>query len=146
MSLDATAAALWRRTVQAYTWFRAFRQTRPFWGGLWLIAGGWVIVSFSARAPIALLVTNGVSGFGGWLTGGGMMVCGVIAWLAPAQRLAPSLLGLALSIGSLIASNLGGLFLGMLLGILGSAMILGWGPKRPIQNPASDADPAEISE
>ena len=27
----------------AWVWFRAFRRTRPFWGGLWLIVGGWLV-------------------------------------------------------------------------------------------------------
>lgn len=35
------------RTAAAHRWFRAFRRTRPFWGGVWLVAGGWTVLRFS---------------------------------------------------------------------------------------------------
>lgn len=36
------------RVKAAYVWFRAFRRTRPFWGGVWLVAGGWTVLKFSS--------------------------------------------------------------------------------------------------
>ncbi len=37
---------VWNATQPARRWFRAFRRTRPFWGGLWLIIGGWQVLSW----------------------------------------------------------------------------------------------------
>ncbi len=115
---------------EARVWFRAFRRTRPFWGGLWLIIGGWLVLR-TGSVTWQLATSNGLSGIGGWLTGGGMVVCGLIAWCAPTQRYVAGIIGLVFAVGSLIAANLGGLFVGMLAGIVGGAMTVAWGPKKP---------------
>ncbi|HEY2833976.1 MAG TPA: DUF6114 domain-containing protein [Sporichthyaceae bacterium] len=109
---------------------RAFRRTRPFWGGLWLLVGGWLVLRLS-MVPAHIAVGAGLSGIGGWLTGGGMILCGLAAWGAPSQRYVVGAVGVLLAVTSLIVSNLGGLFLGMLAGIIGGAMTLAWGPKKP---------------
>lgn len=122
---------IWPSVNSARRWFRAFRRTRPFWGGVWLILGGWLILRLS-MVSFQIVMTSGMAGFGGWLTGGGMIGCGLIAWLAPTQRYVAGLIGLLLAVASLLISNLGGLLVGMLAGILGASMILSWGPKRPL--------------
>lgn len=115
--------------VAARRSFRAFRRTRPFWGGLWLLIGGWLVLRLSmVSAHIA--VTGGMTGAGGWLTGGGMILCGLAAWFAPSQRYVVGVAGVLLAISSLVVSNLGGFFVGMALGVLGGSMTLAWGPKK----------------
>lgn len=118
------------RGRSARRWFRAFRRTRPFWGGLWLMLGGYWVLHYNA-APIGVIVATGMGGLSGWLIGGGMFVCGLIPWFAPSQRYTVGFMGTVLSVVSLVASNLGGFFLGMAFGILGGTMLLAWGPKRP---------------
>lgn len=118
----------------ARIWLRHFRRTRPFWGGLWMIAGGWTILHVS-RISFAAAFAAGITGFGGWLTGGGLLICGAMAWATPPQRYVSGLLGMLLAIGSLVVSNLGGFFIGMTLGIVGSAMTLSWGAK-PRKSPS----------
>jgi hypothetical protein len=76
-------------------------------------------------------VAAGITGLGGWITGGGMILCGLGAWAAPSQRYVVGVVGVLLAICSLLVSNLGGLFVGMAAGILGGAMTLAWGPKKP---------------
>ncbi len=125
-------------------WFRAFRRTRPFWGGLWLILGGYLVLN-SGTLAIEMALTRGMAGFGGWLTGGGMILCGLSAWAAPSQRYVAGLIGLVFAVGSLIAANLGGLVVGMLAGIVGGAMTLAWGPK-PVRTAKSGAAKSEAGE
>jgi len=122
--------SLWQRANGARKWFRAFRRTRPFWGGAWMMTGGWVILHY-AMAPIQLLVAHGLTSMGGYLFGGGLMACGFIVWLAPKQRFTFGGIGALLAIGSLIGSNLGGFFFGMFVGVVGASMTLGWGDKKP---------------
>jgi hypothetical protein len=122
-------------------WFRAFRRTRPFWGGAWMMLGGWVILHY-AMAPIQLLVTHGLTSMGGYLFGGGLMACGFIVWVAPKQRFTFGAIGALLAIGSLIGSNLGGFFVGMLIGVVGASMTLGWGDKKPRRRDRKRAEAA----
>lgn len=118
-----TILAATRRTV------RAFRRTRPFWGGLWLLLGGWLVLRLS-MVDTQVVVSGGMTGVGGWLTGGGMILCGLAAWGAPSQRYVVGVVGVMLAVTSLVVSNLGGFFVGMALGMLGGAMTLAWGPKK----------------
>lgn len=115
---------------QGRAWFRAFRRTRPFWGGVWLVAGGWTVLKFSL-APMQLVVSTGFDGIAGYLLGGGMILSGLVPLAAPQQRYTFGIIGAVLAVVSLVASNLGGFLLGMVLGVLGGSMMVGWGPKRP---------------
>ncbi|MBW1598847.1 DUF6114 domain-containing protein [Streptomyces sp. JJ38] len=114
----------------AWLWFRAFRRTRPFWGAVWLVLGGWTVLKFSLGS-LQLVVETGFGAVAGYLTGGGMILCGLIPLAAPRQRYTFGLIGAVLAVVSLVVSNLGGFVVGMLLGVLGSSMMVGWGPKRP---------------
>lgn len=114
----------------ARRWLRAFRRTRPFWGGLWLIVGGWLVLTWS-MVDFSIIVLTGLTGLGGWVSGGGMILCGLGAWAAPSQRYVIGVVGLLLAVASLVLSNLGGWFIGMFFGIIGGAMVLAWGPRRP---------------
>lgn len=130
----------------ARIWFRGFRRTRPFWGGLWMLVGGYFLLEMS-MVPIQVMVSAGLTGFGGWLTGGGLILCGLMTWFVPTQKLFAGVIGLLLAIVSMVISNLGGLFLGMFFGILGASMTLGWGPAKPRKfgkkNKADAEAPAE---
>ncbi|MEU2237812.1 DUF6114 domain-containing protein [Streptomyces sp. NPDC018338] len=118
------------RLGSASAWFRAFRRTRPFWGGVWLIAGGWTVLKFSLSS-LQLIVSTGFGGVAGYLVGGGMILCGLIPMALPGQRYTFGIIGAVLAVVSLVVSNLGGFLLGMALGVLGGSMTVGWGAKRP---------------
>jgi hypothetical protein len=60
-----------------------------------------------------------------------LVLCGVLTWVTPGQRLFYGILGLLTAVYSLIGLNLGGFFFGMLLGVLGGALVLAWAPNRP---------------
>nr|WP_240963104.1 DUF6114 domain-containing protein [Antrihabitans stalactiti] len=116
---------------RARVWFKSFRRTRPFWGGLWLTLGGWLVLRLS-MVSIQIVMSTGIVGFGGWLTGGGMIACGLLAWCLPSQRYVAGIIGLLLAVASLLVSNFGGLLLGMVFGMVGSSMVISWGPKKPL--------------
>lgn len=112
------------------TWFRGFRRTRPFWGGLWMLVGAYFLLDMS-MVPIQVIVKAGLTGLGGWLTGGTLLLCGLATWFFPTQKLFAGVIGLLVAIVSVVISNLGGLFLGMFFGVIGASMTLGWGPAKP---------------
>lgn len=125
--------------TSAWRWFTDFRRTRPFWGGLWMLLGGWAIMSLTF-APISVVAGAGFGGIAGYLLGGGLMLFGLTVWVNPALRHVMGALGCAFAVASLVGSNLGGFLVGMLLGILGGAMSFGWGPKRERATEESEED------
>lgn len=136
-----TPTGLWRRADAVRLWFRAFRRTRPFWGGVWLAAGGWSVLKFSL-STLQLIVDTGFGAVAGYLVGGGMILCGIIPIALPAQRYTFGLIGVVLAVVSLVVSNLGGFLVGMVLGVLGGSMMVGWGAKRPRRRDRKAAVPA----
>jgi Family of unknown function (DUF6114) len=127
------AAARWRQ----------WRHTRPFWGGVFVIAGGTVTL-LSERAPLPLMVHIGVQGAAGYLVPLVLLLCGLLLWFNPAQRTFYSILAVLLALGSWITSNLGGFFAGMLLGVLGGSLGFAWEHRDspPAARPARPAPPA----
>lgn len=114
----------------ARIWFRAFRRTRPFWGGLWSILGGlWVIRWMNTTFFLA--VTGGWSYSAGYVLGGGMALFGLLAWIRPDFRTISGLIVVLLSLFAFINANLGGFLVGTVLGIIGGSMIWAWGEKSP---------------
>ena len=111
-------------------WFRAFRRTRPFWGALWtIIAGLWIIRTMSFSIGLAL--TGGWSHAAGYVMGGGLILFGVVAIVAPYYRSLAGLDAFLIALGAFPTANLGGYLLGSILGIIGSSMIWAWGEKKP---------------
>ena len=121
--------------------WRHWRRSRPFWGGLFVILGGAVII-LSERAPLPLLVHIGVQGVAGYLLPVIQVLCGLLLWFNPAQRTFYSILAILLALGSWVTSNLGGFFVGMLLGLVGGSLAFAWEqrdprpePRRPVRPP-----------
>lgn len=111
--------------------FRAFRRTRPFWGGLWLIASGvWILrmLGFSIG-----LVVPGVASSAGYGIAFCLIAFGLVSWFAPHYSPLLGILGVAAALGSFIYANLGGFVVGSVVGILGGSMVFGWGEKKPKQ-------------
>ncbi|MET8410952.1 DUF6114 domain-containing protein [Streptomyces sp. NPDC005195] len=107
--------------------FRQWRARRPFWGGLLLTLGGAEIL-LTEKASLKVVMHIGMQGVAGYLLPTVMLVCGLLILFNPAQRLFYSLLGILLSLGTWLTSNLGGFFIGLLLGAVGSCMAFGWLP------------------
>jgi Family of unknown function (DUF6114) len=124
--------------------FRRWRRRRPFWGGLLLLLAG-LELFFSANLTLGdMEVHIGPQGFLSYLLPIILLLCGLLVWFTPAQRVFYAVLGLLAALYSLIGLNLGGFFFGMLLGILGGALVLAWAPTRPAP-PAAEQAAAEIT-
>ncbi|MER6080998.1 DUF6114 domain-containing protein [Streptomyces sp. NPDC001833] len=107
--------------------FRGWRARRPFLGGLLLtLGGGWILLT--EKASLDVIIHVGMQGVVGYLLPAIMVLCGLLTLFSPSQRLFYSILGMLCSLGSWVTSNLGGFFVGLLLGAVGSCMIFGWLP------------------
>ncbi|MFJ4780123.1 DUF6114 domain-containing protein [Streptomyces sp. NPDC088762] len=106
---------------------RAWRRTRPFWGGLLLVLGGTELL-LVPLSPLTVLVSLGLGGIAAVGIGVALILAGLFLWFLPQARTYVSLHALLLSVLSFVATNLGGFLVGMLLGIAGSALAFGWTP------------------
>jgi hypothetical protein len=107
--------------------FRAWRADRPFWGGLLLTLGGaWILLT--EKASLKVIMHIGMQGLAGYLLPALMVVLGLLILFNPTQRLFYSITGVLLTLGTWLTSNLGGFFIGLLLGVVGSCLTFGWLP------------------
>lgn len=121
------------RAGRARRRWRDWRRSRPFWGGLLVVAGGAEII---ATTLVSLGVTlrvglGGVGGLLGTIIALVLVLCGVLLWLSPAQRAFYSIVAVVLALATFNTINLGGFLIGMLLGITGGALGFAWTPGQP---------------
>ncbi|SER09258.1 DUF6114 domain-containing protein [Natrinema salaciae] len=130
-----TRATGW--TGDRWSRFNDWRAQRPFLGGVLLCLAGLFITWVPMQIlPDLLFVGGRMTGFLaiGTLFGVFVFLSGVYALYRPEHSTEIGVVGVVLSIFSLFGS-LGGLFLGMLFGILGGNLCIAW-------IPADDADDA----
>ena len=109
--------------------FRSWRHGRPFVGGLLTVLAG-VEMFFSGQLDLGdIHVQVGFEGFQATLIPVLLVVLGILAVITPAQRIFYGVFTLALAVYSLVGVNLGGFFLGMLLGAVGGVLVVAWRPK-----------------
>lgn len=111
--------------------FRRWRRSRPFWGGLLLILAGLELLLIPLedvlmRGAIGIVMHMGIGGVSGVLIGGVLATCGLLLWFDPAHRTFYAVIGVLGGVLSFPATNFGGFFLGLLLGIIGGSMAFGW--------------------
>ncbi len=107
--------------------FRRWRADRPFWGGVLLTLGGAEIL-LTMKASLKVVLHVGMQGLAGYLLPTLMVLLGLLTLFHPTQRLFYSITGVLVSLGTWPTSNLGGFFVGMLLGVVGSSLAFGWLP------------------
>ena len=126
--------------------FRVWRRSRPFWGGLLLLLGGLEMLLIPltgvlAHGQIKLVIYVGIGGVFGILIGALLIACGLALWFHPVHKTFYAIAGLLLALLSFIGTNLGGFFIGMLLGIVGGSLAFAWYPgPAPETEPAGDRD------
>ncbi|HCT78116.1 MAG TPA: hypothetical protein DGG94_02455 [Micromonosporaceae bacterium] len=118
--------------------FRSWRRTRPFWGGVLTVLAGLEIVVTMNLELHGGTISFGPEKFTGYLIAFVLVLCGLLGWFTPAQRHFYGLVATFVAIYSLLGVNLGGFFVGMLLGIAGGGLIFAW-------NPAPDSSPSDDS-
>jgi len=129
--------------------FSAWRCWRPFVGGILAALAG-VEMFFSGQLDVGNIhVQVGIEGLQATIIPVLMVLLGILAMLMPVHRIFYGVIVLVLSVYSLIGVNLGGFFIGMLLGAIGGILIVAWMPKKAAhatsQEPAeAPADPAPV--
>ncbi|MDY7083676.1 MAG: DUF6114 domain-containing protein [Actinomycetota bacterium] len=119
--------------------FRTWRRRRPFWGGFFLVLAALELL-YTANMNLGNLEVHlGPQGFLSYLLPLLLLLCGLLAWFSPAQRAFYGVIGLLTALYTFVGLNLGGFFVGMLLGIVGSALVIAWGPPRAKAAPPSGA-------
>ncbi|MFI8512160.1 DUF6114 domain-containing protein [Streptomyces sp. NPDC085460] len=114
--------------------FRRWRRTRPFWAALWMALGGFVIF-FLPMAPLGKILQVGVGGVAGMAGGVVIMAMALLVLALPGQRHTAGTIAVIAGVASFPLSNLGGIFAGMALSVLGGAMAFGWLPEKPAKRP-----------
>ncbi|MGW7103574.1 DUF6114 domain-containing protein [Streptomyces sp. NPDC054838] len=107
---------------------RAWRRTRPFWGGLLVLLGGAELL-LVPLSPLTVLVSLGLGGIAAIGIGAALIVAALFLWFLPQAKAYVSVHALLLSVLSFVATNLGGFLVGMLLGVAGGALAFGWTPR-----------------
>ncbi|MET7452019.1 DUF6114 domain-containing protein [Streptomyces sp. NPDC005574] len=131
--------------------FRRWRANRPFWGGLLLTLGGAEIL-LTEKASLDVILHSSARTLSGYLLPTVMVLLGLLILFNPTQRLFYSITGILVTLGSWLTSNLGGFFVGLILGAVGSCLTFGWLPdqeprrERRQRKRAARAEAAKSSE
>ncbi|MGW2562208.1 DUF6114 domain-containing protein [Streptomyces sp. NPDC001514] len=121
--------------------FRTWRRERPFWAGLFTLAAGLPIIYFPyvrlslSGIPLALSTTAGA---GSLIIGILLVVLGIALWFQQQARVFAGITALLLTLVSFPVANFGGLFLGLLLGLIGGSLACAWDPptgQAPVDRP-----------
>ncbi|MEU8160732.1 DUF6114 domain-containing protein [Micromonospora parva] len=127
-------------TAQAWQTFRRWQRSRPFWGGLFVALAGVEMFASTRMTINGLSFHSGATGLLSLLIPVILVTCALLLCLSPAQRLFYSVVAAVTTVYSLIGLNLGGFFVGLLLGIVGSALAFAWTPTRPAPAAADLSD------
>ncbi|BCJ46623.1 hypothetical protein GCM10010168_38540 [Actinoplanes ianthinogenes] len=133
-------------TDDFWTKFRRWRRSRPFWGGLFLLVSGLLLFlssNLSLLTEMRLEIHVGPQGFLSYVLPLLMLMCGVLVWFTPAQRMFYGIIGLLTAVYSFLGLNFGGWIIGMLVGILGGALAVAWQP-RPTQPEVPKQGPTDF--
>jgi hypothetical protein len=145
MSAETPAAPgqFTRRKLQ----FRAWRGTRPFWAGLFVMLGGFPIMYFPyahlqvGHLTLAMATTAGA---GSLIIGVLLVVLGFSLWFQKHIRVFAGVAAILLGLVSIPVSNFGGFVVGFLLALIGGAMAVAWAPGTPPEpQPAEEATTGE---
>jgi len=130
------------RMTRARRAFRRWRKSRPFWGGLLLIAAG-VEIFYSGNLNLGnIQIHLGLNGFKSYIIPLVVVLCGALIWATPAQRMFYGIIGTASAVYSVVSVNLGGFIIGLVLGIFGGALSIAWVPdKRVLAGGVDHAEP-----
>ncbi|MEU9474497.1 DUF6114 domain-containing protein [Streptomyces sp. NPDC048191] len=126
--------------------FRTWRGERPFWAGLFTFTAGLPILYWPyanldlGGIPLALSTTSGA---GSLVIGVLLLTLGVTLCCRPHLRLFAGISTLLLALVSFPVANFGGLFLGVLSGLVGGSLACAWMPP-PADEPAAPPGDATV--
>ncbi|MFI9645110.1 DUF6114 domain-containing protein [Streptomyces sp. NPDC052040] len=136
-----------RRAAVVGSWqaFRVWRGERPFWAGLFTVVAGLPIMYFPSTGldlqgvVLALSTTSGAASL---VIGVLLVVLGLCLWFQRHARGFAAAAVLLLSLVSFPLANFGGLFLGLLCGLIGGSLACAWIPPGATAGPTPGEDPA----
>ncbi|MFE5948652.1 DUF6114 domain-containing protein [Streptomyces sp. NPDC056480] len=125
--------------------FKVWRQTRPFWAGLFTMIGG-VPIAYLPYGDMRLgnvtLAMQTTAGAGALIIGVLLITLGLTMWFQPVVRVFAGVATIVLALVSIPVSNFGGLVVGYLFAVIGGGMSAAWAPAPP----AEETDEAEAEE
>jgi hypothetical protein len=117
-----------RSRESRWTAFVSWRHRRPLVGGVLTVLAG-IEIFFSGQLDIGKLhVQVGIEGLQATIIPLLLVLLGILAITMPAHHIFYGVISLAISVYSLIGVNLGGFFIGMLLGAIGGIVTVAWMP------------------
>ncbi|MGC5344357.1 DUF6114 domain-containing protein [Streptomyces sp. DT171] len=132
MSAETTGSrgfAYWRLR------FRAWRQTRPFWAGLFTTLGG-VPIAYFPYADLKIghltLTMATTAGAGSLIIGVLLATLGLTMWYHQIVRVFAGVATILLALVSIPVANFGGFGIGFLLALIGGCLGLAWAPGTPV--------------
>ncbi|MFG3348187.1 DUF6114 domain-containing protein [Streptomyces sp. NPDC048018] len=130
MSAESTAS----RGVPQENRFKVWRQTRPFWAGLFTMIGG-VPIAYLPYGDMRLgnmtLAMQTTAGAGALIIGLLLITLGLTMWFQPLVRVFAGIAAIVLALVSIPVSNFGGLVIGFLFALVGGGMSAAWAPAEP---------------
>ncbi|MFD5327041.1 DUF6114 domain-containing protein [Streptomyces sp. NPDC127092] len=130
MSAETTASS----GVPHENRFRVWRQSRPFWAGLFTIIGGIPIAYLpygDMRLGNVTLAMKTTAGAGALIIGVLLITLGLTMWFQPIVRVFAGVAAIVLGLISIPVSNFGGLVVGFLFALVGGGMSVSWAPADP---------------
>jgi hypothetical protein len=122
--------------------FLSWSRRRPFIGGVLTVLAG-VEMFFSGQLDLGNIhVQLGIEGLQSTILPIAMVLLGVLAMVMPVHRIFYGVISIVLAVYSIVGLNLGGFFLGMLLGAVGGIMTVSWMPKKAGTDAPAHADEA----
>lgn len=143
----ASRAAASPASGGAAAWYRS----RPVIGGVIAVLGA-VAMLLSTQLDLGNITVHvGIEGMQATILPLIIALAGILAVAMPVHRIFYGVIVLVGSVYSLVAVNLGGFFVGFLLGCVGGIMVVSWAPRRVIvtgESPdaAADAAPTVVAE
>lgn len=126
--------------------FKVWRQTRPFWAGLFTILGGLPIAYLpygDMRLGNITMAMKTTAGSGALIIGVLLITLGLTMWYQPVVRVFAGVATIVLGLVSIPVSNFGGLVIGFLLALIGGGMSIAWAPAPPVEEALPTEDDGE---
>ncbi|WP_328719367.1 DUF6114 domain-containing protein [Streptomyces sp. NBC_00247] len=114
--------------------FRTWRGNRPFWAGLFTMAGGIPIAYFpyaNMHLGNVTLAMSTTAGAGSLIIGVLLVTLGLTMWFHHIVRVFAGVAAILLGLISIPVANFGGFVMGFVLAMLGGALSVSWAPGEP---------------
>jgi hypothetical protein len=108
--------------------FRRWRRQRPFSAGLSILLAG-LEIGWAPHSSVGKMLSMGLPGISSLFISIFLVVFGVTVWFFPTYRVFAGIASIMLGLLSLVATNLGGFFVGFLLAMFGGAFAVAWTPR-----------------